>query len=67
VSGVIRFYDIIPVVGKGATNFLYEGVLTVSDGGAAAIDQVVPPSLELAAAAATALPQPGLRPATSSC
>jgi hypothetical protein len=28
VDGVIRFYDIIPTVGKGATNFFYEGVLT---------------------------------------
>jgi hypothetical protein len=66
VSGVIRFYDIIPVVGKGATNFLYEGVLTVSDGGAAAIDPVVPPSLDLASTD-TALPKGSLRPATSSC
>jgi hypothetical protein len=28
VQGLMRFYDVIPTVGKGATNFLYEGVLT---------------------------------------
>lgn len=28
VQGDMRFYDVIPEVGKGATNFLYEGVLT---------------------------------------
>jgi hypothetical protein len=28
VGGLIRFYDVIPTVGKGATNFLYEGVIT---------------------------------------
>lgn len=52
VSGVIRFYDVIPVVGKGATNFFYEGTLTVSDTGNAAIAPVVAPTLKLAAAAA---------------
>ncbi len=30
LGGVIRFHDVIPVMGKGATNFLYEGVLTRS-------------------------------------
>ncbi len=28
LGGVIRFHDVIPTVGKGATNFFYEGVLT---------------------------------------
>jgi hypothetical protein len=28
VGGLIRMHDVIPTVGKGATNFLYEGVLT---------------------------------------
>lgn len=28
VGGQIRFHDVIPTVGKGATNFFYEGVLT---------------------------------------
>jgi hypothetical protein len=28
VGGVMRFHDVIPTVGEGATNFLYEGVLT---------------------------------------
>lgn len=50
VSGVIRFYDVIPVVGKGATNFLYEGTLTVTDSGNAAIAPVVTPPVQLAAA-----------------
>jgi len=27
-GGLIRFHDVIPTVGKGATNFFYEGVLT---------------------------------------
>ena len=50
VSGVIRFYDIIPTVGKGATNFFYEGTLSVSDNGSAAIEPVVKPTVQLAAA-----------------
>lgn len=37
IQGVIRFYDVIPTVGKGATNFLYEGTLSVSDASTAAI------------------------------
>ena len=28
VQGLMGFYDVIPTVGKGATNFLYQGVLT---------------------------------------
>ena len=28
VGGLIRFHDVMPTVGKGATNFFYEGVLT---------------------------------------
>ena len=28
VGGVIRFYDVMPTVGKGATHFFYEGFLT---------------------------------------
>lgn len=28
LGGEIRFYDVIPALGKGATSFLYEGVLT---------------------------------------
>jgi hypothetical protein len=28
VGGVMRFHDVIPTVGKGATHFFYEGVLT---------------------------------------
>ena len=27
VGGLIRFYDVIPTVGSGSTNFLYEGVV----------------------------------------
>ena len=60
VSGVIRFYDIIPTVGKGATNFLYEGTLTVSDGGNAAIEPVVAPTIQLAA-----MPLPMQRPSAA--
>jgi hypothetical protein len=60
VTGVIRFYDIIPTAGKGATNFFYEGTLTISDGGHAAIAPVVPPA-NLIAEAATAQPHADLR------
>jgi hypothetical protein len=66
VQGVIRFYDIIPTVGKGATNFFYEGVLTVSDDGTAAIAPVVPPSYDVAMAG-TARPEGNLRLPSSSC
>jgi hypothetical protein len=61
VQGLIRFYDVIPVVGKGATNFFYEGVLNISDAGTAAIAPVVPPHDAMAMAAAT-----GPRPLSSS-
>lgn len=50
VQGVIRFYDVIPTVGKGATNFPYEGTIAVSDGKTAAIAPVVKPTVQLAAA-----------------
>ena len=50
VQGVIRFFDVIPTVGQGATNYFYEGTLTVSDSGTAAIAPVVPPSIDVAAA-----------------
>lgn len=66
VSGVIRFYDVIPVVGKGATNFFYEGTLTVSDGGSAAIEPVVEPTLELASANRVELP-PASASRSSAC
>jgi hypothetical protein len=49
VDGIIRFYDIIPTVGKGATNFLYEGVLTVSDQTSVAATPVVAPRVDVAA------------------
>ena len=42
IQGVIRFYDVIPTVGKGASNFFYEGVLTLRNGKSAAIAPVVP-------------------------
>ena len=29
VGGLMRFHDVIPTVGKGATHFFYEGVLTL--------------------------------------
>ena len=60
ITGVIRFYDIIPTAGKGATNFFYEGTLTVSDGGHAAIAPVVPPANSVAEAG-TPQPQGDLR------
>jgi hypothetical protein len=63
VSGLIKFYDVIPTVGKGATNFLYEGTLTVADGGNAAIEPVVKPTLEVAATEAPA----HLPPRTMAC
>lgn len=56
IQGVIRFYDVIPTVGQGATNFFYEGVLTVSDDATAAIATVVPPLYDVAVAE-TALPR----------
>lgn len=42
VQGLIRFFDVIPTVGKGATNFFYEGVLNISDAGTAATTPVAP-------------------------
>ena len=66
VQGVIRFYDVIPTVGQGATNFPYEGTLTVSDSGSAAITPVLPPSYDVAVAEPTPAPK-GLRSAVSSC
>jgi hypothetical protein len=66
VQGVIRFYDIIPTVGKGATNFLYEGVLTVSDAPTAAIAPIAPRSYDVAAAE-TAVPDASPRVPASLC
>ena len=48
IQGVIRFYDVIPTVGKGATNFFYEGVLTLRNGKSAAIAPVVPEPFQAA-------------------
>ena len=48
IQGVIRFWDVIPTVGQGATNFLYDGVLTISDGKTAAIAPIVPPHDDVA-------------------
>ncbi|RYE55192.1 MAG: hypothetical protein EOP20_10725 [Hyphomicrobiales bacterium] len=56
IQGVIRFYDVIPTVGEGASNFLYEGVLSVSDAPAASIAPVVP-ELDQVAQADIASPQ----------
>jgi hypothetical protein len=50
LQGVIRFYDIIPSVGKGASNFLYEGVLTVGDAPVARADPAAPAPYRLAEA-----------------
>jgi hypothetical protein len=50
IQGVIRFYDVIPTVGQGATNFFYEGVLTVSDDATAAIAPVLPSHRDVAVA-----------------
>lgn len=66
VQGVIRFYDIIPTVGKGASNFFYEGVVTVSDSTAAAITPVAPPSYDVAATE-TVRPMGNTPPPWSSC
>jgi hypothetical protein len=66
VQGTIRFYDVIPTVGKGATNFLYEGFLTVSEDAAAAIAPVVPPAYDVAVAE-TVRPQGNTRLPASSC
>ncbi len=66
LTGVIRFYDVIPTVGKGASNFFYEGHLTISNGGTAAIAPVVKPSYDVAMAE-TAEPQANLGMPASSC
>ena len=50
IQGVIRFYDVIPIVGKGATNFFYEGVLTISDDAMASIEQMDPATVDVAMA-----------------
>jgi hypothetical protein len=50
ITGMIRFYDIIPTPGKGATNFLYEGTLTVSADRKAAMAPFVPPDNRIAEA-----------------
>jgi hypothetical protein len=63
ITGVIRFYDIIPEIGRGVTNFLYEGVLTVSDDTTAAITPTAPPSYDVALASQ----QGNLRSQSSSC
>ena len=60
IQGLIRFFDVIPVVGKGATNFPYEGVLNLSDSGTAAIAPVVPRA-DHVATVATARPQGSLQ------
>lgn len=60
VSGLIKFYDIIPTVGKGATNFLYQGVLHLSDGATAAIAPLTEPAVDVADAKT---PRPATEPA----
>jgi hypothetical protein len=66
VQGVIRFYDVIPTVGKGATNFFYEGVLNIGDASAAAISPLVPEP-DRVAGAETALSQGLLQQHSTYC
>lgn len=65
IQGVIRFYDVIPEVGKGATNFFYEGVLTVSDGKVAAIAPLAADDFDLVLASAAVPPGKHRTPAFS--